>query len=86
MPAASNNSSPLGPRRSARTTKGQTTKFKSFTTGSEYDDATAGINTLASTGQVLYAMKLPPGFEQVGAFLTDKGWMQWTCPLPAEGR
>ena len=86
MPAASNDSSPPGPRRSARTTKGQTTRFESFTTGPEYDNATAGINTLASAGHALYAMRLPPGFEQVGAFLTDKGWMQWTCPLPAEGR
>ena len=85
LPPAANDSSSDGLRRSARSNKGQTTRFEGFTTGTDYDEATAGINA-ASAGQVLYAVKLPPGFEQVGAFWTDNGWMQWTCPLPADGR
>ena len=86
MPPAANDSSPVGIRRSARSNKGQTTRFEDFSTGTDYDEATAGISTASAGQEVLYAVKLPPGFEQVGAFWTDKGWMQWTCPLPAEGR
>ena len=63
-------------RRSARTTRGQTTRFEDFVTGNQFDNATSGIGCLACSptccgptsvgsegGQVLYAYKLPAGYE-----------------------
>ena len=76
VPSVANYGQGDGSRRSSRQNMGQTTKFGGFATGTEYDEATAGLYAMDER-KVLYAVKLPPGFEQVGLIWTDSGWMQW---------
>ena len=77
------------PRRSGRSTQGQTSRFQSYVTGGEYDESTAGLDYIpgyySNGGQVLYAMQLPPGFEQISAMWTGNQWIQWVNPLAAGG-
>ena len=74
-------------RRSSRTTRGQSTRFEDFVTGDQFDNATNGIDCLACNprcygpttmssggGQVLYAYKLPAGYEQVSYMWDGMNW------------
>ena len=70
---------PSLPRRSSRINRGQTSRFQEFATGGEYDAVT-------ESGQVLYAVQLPPGFERVSALWNGYQWVQWFQPVAAEGR
>ena len=80
-------SNQFSPRRSGRSTQGQTSRFQSYVTGGEYDESTAGLDYIPdyynNGGQVLYAMQLPPGFEQISAMWTGNQWIQ--NPLAAGG-
>ena len=67
---------PALPRRSSRMNKGQTSRFQDYATGGEYDTAT-------ESSQILYAMQLPPGFEQVSALWNGYQWIQWVQPWAA---
>ena len=79
--APSSSSDQFVPRRSGRSTQGQTSQFKNQVTGGEYDESTAGLGFIpdyhSNRGQVLYAMQLPPGFEQILAMWTGNQWIQW---------
>ena len=72
-------SEPTVIRRSSRVSKGQTSRFNDYATGGDFDKAT-------EVGQVLYAVPLPQGFEQVSAIWNGYHWIQWIHPLAAEGR
>ena len=58
-------------------------------TGGEYDESTAGLGFIpddySNGGQVLYAIQLPPGFEQISAMWNGNQWIQWVNPLAAGG-
>ena len=87
--APSSSSDQFVPRRSGRSTQGQTSRYKNYATGSEYDESTAGIGSIPdyynNEGQFLYAVQLPPGFEQISALWTGNQWIQWVNPLAAGG-
>ena len=74
-------------RRSSRTTRGQSTRFEDFVTGDQFDNATTGIGCIACSphwygsttmssegGQVLYAYKLPAGYEEVSYMWDGMNW------------
>ena len=78
-------------RRSSRSTRGQTTRFEDFVTGSQFDNATNGLAFLSYTPTgyspiaasleyepVLYAYKLPVGYERVSYMWNGSNWEM--CP------
>ena len=77
-------------RRSTRSTRGQTTRFEDFVTGSQFDNATNGLAFLSYTPTdyspitaslecepVLYAYKLPVGYERVSYMWNGSNWEMW---------
>ena len=70
-------------RRSARSTKGQSTKYEDYATGSQYEEATGAMSSVATTlvsqpyTEGLYAVRLPPQQQHETWFLSDQGWIGW---------